>query len=70
MHGWSVPHYAISIIRGRGIDEVALSRVLETHPASAIAFVDGWTGKGAITRDIIAAPEGDGQAARTSTTPR
>ncbi len=55
VYGWSVPHYAISIIRGRGIDEVALSRVLETHPASAVAFVDGWTGKGAIQRELTAA---------------
>lgn len=54
-HGWSVPHYAISIIRGRGIDEVALGRVLESHPASAVAFVDGWTGKGAIQRELTAA---------------
>ncbi|KRB75786.1 hypothetical protein ASE01_12025 [Nocardioides sp. Root190] len=55
VHGWSVPHYTISIIRGRGIDEVALARVLESHPASAIAFVDGWTGKGAIQRQLTEA---------------
>lgn len=55
VHGWDVPHYAISIIRGRGIDEVALARVLESHPAAAIAFVDGWTGKGAIQQQLTAA---------------
>lgn len=54
-HGWDLPHYAISIIRGRGIDEVALARVLESHPAAAIAFVDGWTGKGAIQQQLTAA---------------
>ncbi|HVK27379.1 MAG TPA: cysteine protease StiP family protein [Nocardioides sp.] len=53
--GVSVPHYTISIIRGRGIDEVALAHVLERHPAGAVAFVDGWTGKGAIQRELDAA---------------
>lgn len=53
--GISVPHYTISIIRGRGIDEVALAHVLDRHPAGAVAFVDGWTGKGAIQRELDAA---------------
>ncbi|RFU19289.1 cysteine protease StiP family protein [Geodermatophilus marinus] len=54
-HGVDVPHYAISIIRGRGIDEVALAHVLDRHPAAAVRFVDGWTGKGAIQRELTAA---------------
>ncbi|MFW3172020.1 cysteine protease StiP family protein [Geodermatophilus sp. CPCC 206100] len=53
--GVEVPHYTISIVRGRGIDEVALAHVLDRHPAAAVRFVDGWTGKGAIQRELTAA---------------
>ncbi len=55
VHGLDVPHYAISIVRGRGIDEVAVRYVLERHPAEAVRFVDGWTGKGAIARELAVA---------------
>lgn len=41
-------HYTISIIRGKGIDHNAMKYILERHDASALCFVDGWTGKGAI----------------------
>lgn len=54
-HGLDVAHHTISIIRGRGIDEVALTHVLDRHPAGAVAFVDGWTGKGAIQRQLTEA---------------
>lgn len=47
-------HYSISIIRGRGIDLNAMSYILERHTAAEIVFVDGWTGKGAITRELVA----------------
>lgn len=43
-----VPHYAISIIRGRGIDHNAMKYLLDRYPPESIQFVDGWTGKGAI----------------------
>jgi hypothetical protein len=43
-----VPHYGISIIRGKGIDENALLYILKNHPNCDIQFIDGWTGKGAI----------------------
>lgn len=55
VHGVDAPHYAISIVRGRGIDEVAVRHVLARHSASAVRFVDGWTGKGAIARELAAA---------------
>lgn len=48
----SVPHYSISIIRGRGIDETAIDYIFEQHPKAEIQFVDGWTGKGAITSEL------------------
>ncbi len=50
VHGLNLPHYSISIIRGRGIDENAILYILQNHPDSKIQFIDGWTGKGAITR--------------------
>lgn len=43
-----IHHYAISIIRGKGIDENALKYILNHHHENSIQFVDGWTGKGAI----------------------
>lgn len=49
IHDVDIPHYSISIIRGRGIDENAILYILQNHPESKIQFVDGWTGKGAIT---------------------
>ncbi|MDP4127853.1 MAG: cysteine protease StiP family protein [Bacillota bacterium] len=49
IHDLVLPHYSISIIRGRGIDENAILYILQNHPESKIQFIDGWTGKGAIT---------------------
>ena len=46
------PHYSISIIRDRGIDENALKYILEKHPTKDIFFIDGWTGKGVISREL------------------
>lgn len=54
-HDIAAPHYAISIIRGKGIDDVAIDHVLARHPVSAVRFVDGWTGKGAIARELAEA---------------
>ena len=57
-HGLDVPHYAVSIVRGRGIDRVALRHLAGHHDPSAVMFVDGWTGKGAIARELAAALDG------------
>lgn len=51
----SVPHYSISILRGRGIDEVAVRYIFAKHPSAQVQFVDGWTGKGAIASELIQA---------------
>ena len=46
-------HYSLSIIRDRGIDANALRYILEKHPSQdGITFVDGWTGKGVISREL------------------
>ena len=47
-YGADLPHYTISIIRGRGIDRNAMAYLLDRHAPGDIQFVDGWTGKGAI----------------------
>lgn len=51
------PHYSISIIRGKGIDVEAMRMITETHSAKDIQFLDGWIGKGAITRQLKEAVE-------------
>ncbi|THF84535.1 cysteine protease StiP family protein [Cohnella fermenti] len=50
IHGYDWPHYSLSIIRGKGIDENALLYIHQRHGLSAVQFVDGWTGKGAIRK--------------------
>lgn len=50
-----VAHYTISIIRGVGIDKNAVNFILARHKPETIQFVDGWTGKGAIQRELSAA---------------
>ncbi|MFT9665748.1 phosphoribosyltransferase [Streptomyces rhizosphaericola] len=54
-HGLDLPHYAVSIVRGRGIDATALRWLAAHHDPADVVFVDGWTGKGAITRELAAA---------------
>lgn len=54
-HGLDLPHYAVSIVRGRGIDANALRWLAAHHDPADIVFVDGWTGKGAITRELTEA---------------
>ncbi len=50
-------HYSVSIIRGRGIDPVALRWLAAHHDPAQVVFVDGWTGKGAITTELRTALE-------------
>lgn len=47
-----VPHYAISIIKGRGIDDNAMKYLLERYKPPQLLFVDGWIGKGAILNEL------------------
>ncbi|WP_078878299.1 phosphoribosyltransferase [Streptomyces sp. NBRC 110035] len=54
-HQLDLPHYAVSIVRGRGIDANALRWLAEHHDPRDVVFVDGWTGKGAITRELAQA---------------
>lgn len=56
-YGVSLPHYSISIIVGRGIDRRALEYIFARHSADGIQFIDGWTGKGMITKTLRSALE-------------
>ena len=47
-----VPHYSISIIRGRGIDDNAMKFLLGKYRPEQLLFVDGWIGKGAILNEL------------------
>ncbi|WP_426225111.1 phosphoribosyltransferase domain-containing protein [Pseudarthrobacter sp. DSP2-3-2b1] len=57
VHGLDLPHYTASIVRGIGIDRTALSYLASNYRPEQIMFVDGWTGKGAIARELAAAVE-------------
>ncbi|MBM5459018.1 cysteine protease StiP family protein [Pseudomonas sp. P66] len=57
--GRDAHHYGISIVRDRGIDMVALEAIIAAHGAENIVFVDGWTGKGAISGEIKRCLGGD-----------
>lgn len=50
--GKTAYHYGVSIIRDRGIDTTAMDWIEKKHGQAGIVFVDGWTGKGAITNQL------------------
>jgi len=50
-------HYSVSIVRDKGIDEAALTYIVKNNPGSKLYFVDGWTGKGVITRELVSSIE-------------
>jgi hypothetical protein len=46
-------HYSISIIRERGIDFHALAWICQNHEPDSIVFIDGWTSKGSIAKELV-----------------
>jgi hypothetical protein len=52
--GREAAHYSISVIRDQGVDHNALRRILgpEGRRPESLIFVDGWTGKGVIAREL------------------
>lgn len=48
----NVFHYTISIILKKGIDHNALQYILGKHKPETIQFIDGWTGKGSIIKEL------------------
>ena len=61
-HHITIPHYTLSIVRGRGIDELAVTHILNHHRGASIQFIDGWTGKGAIAAELATACASAGAA--------
>lgn len=60
--GWaagSVRHYSLSIIRDRGLDLHALGWIAARHGLASVRFVDGWTGKGTMARELALSIDGD-----------
>ena len=51
-YGVDLPHYSVSIIRGKGIDDNAMQYLLKRHLPEQLLFVDGWIGKGAILKEL------------------
>ncbi len=51
-YGLDLPHYSVSIVRGVGVDGAALDHLAARHDPADVVFVDGWTGKGAIVREL------------------
>ena len=49
-----IPHYSISIIRGKGIDVNAMNFIVEheKNKTNSFQFIDGWIGKGAIQKEL------------------
>jgi len=47
-----VKHYSVSIVRDVGLDQNALRYILRQHRPETLVFVDGWTGKGVIARQL------------------
>lgn len=45
-------HYSVSIIRDIGLDLNALRYILARHAPESLVFIDGWTGKGVIARQL------------------
>ena len=51
--GRDAVHYSVSIVRDRGIDAAALRHILARgHAPESLVFLDGWTGKGVIAREL------------------
>lgn len=56
-HGVDVPHYGISLVKG--LDKKAMEYIINKHGKKGIQFIDGWTGKGAVAKEIRESVEKD-----------
>lgn len=56
-YGIELPHYGISIIRGKGIDKNAMEYIYnkcsDGYGVNHFQFIDGWVGKGAISKVLV-----------------
>jgi Phosphoribosyl transferase (PRTase)/PELOTA RNA binding domain len=63
--GCDVSHHGISIIRGHGLDMMALEEIVRERGSNGIVFVDGWTGKGSIRNELNQSLIGQKSAGQT-----
>lgn len=56
-HNVNIPHYSISLVKG--LDKAAMKYIMNNHDKSGIQFVDGWTGKGTVAKEIRKSVEED-----------
>lgn len=54
VRGVVLPHYAMSVLRGRGLDRAALDALVAAHDPAALVLVDAWTGGGGIVDEVAA----------------
>lgn len=64
--GRDTPHHSISIIRGMGIDLASLEAIRQLEGERRMIFVDGWTGKGSIRRELDRALAGRSSLTKTA----
>lgn len=50
-----IPHYGISLVKG--LDKEAMEYIISKHGTSGIQFIDGWTGKGTVAKEIAKSVE-------------
>lgn len=47
-----IPHYGISLVKG--LDKDAMKYIINKHGPKGIQFIDGWTGKGTVAKEVRA----------------
>lgn len=52
VHGVTIPHYGIAMIKDIGLDLCALNIIYNLHPNPKVQFVDGWTGTGGVAKAL------------------
>jgi Phosphoribosyl transferase (PRTase)/PELOTA RNA binding domain len=64
--GQNPPHYSVSIIRDHGIDKTAIEYIAARHDPNQVVFIDGWTGKGVISRELASSVQAFNQIHHTA----
>lgn len=50
-----IPHYGVSLVKG--LDKEAMEYIVSKHGKEGILFIDGWTGKGTVAKEILRSAE-------------
>lgn len=49
-YGVNISHYGISLVKG--LDKNAMDYIINKHGVEGIQFIDGWTGKGTVAKEV------------------